>query len=96
MHTIDKKLISHEEDEWLVLKSPHLTMPNRGEKWGKGKLIGVPSTTRYNGGITINDKWYKGIKVLPYTVEKGFRVTSIYACNSNARPSENTFLIEKI
>lgn len=67
------------------------------EKWCNSYLVTYSVSYRYNGGITIGNKWYEGYKVPPPKVPKGFKLTGI-ACGLqlNARPPYATAYIEAI
>ena len=41
-----------------------------GEKWCDGFLVSYPVSYRYNGGISIDGKWYEGFKVARPKVPK--------------------------
>jgi len=48
----------------------------------------------YNGGIVINDKWYKGYKVPPPILSPGFKLVGIGVGHQlNARPPYATQLL---
>jgi len=59
-----------------------------GERWCNSFLVTYPTSVDYNGGIVVDDKWYKGYKVKnKIKLPKGFSMVGIgCGLQMNARP----------
>jgi hypothetical protein len=70
---------------------------NIGERWCDSFLVTYPVSYRYNGGITVGNRWYEGYTVPSPKVPKGFKLTSIgRGLQLNARPPCATSYLEPI
>ena len=66
------------------LQSAPLTI---GERWCDSFLVTYPISIRYNGGTTIDGKWFQGYIVPKPKIPKGFKVHNIgCSLNLNAHP----------
>ena len=66
-----------------------------GERWCNSFLVHYPVSVSYNGGITIDGKWYEGFKVPSPKVPKGFKLVGIGCGHQlNARPPYATMYLE--
>ena len=66
-----------------------------GERWCNSFLVHYPISQTYNGGIVIDNKWYKGFKVAKPKVPRGFKLVGIgIGSQLNARPPMATMYLE--
>jgi len=78
--------------DYKTMPKPKLSI---GEKWCSSFLVTFPVSQTYNGGIVIDDKWYKGYQVPRPKVPKGFKLVSIgCGLQLNARPPYATYYLK--
>jgi len=76
------------------IKTASLTI---GEKWNYCYLVSYPVSYRYNGGISIDGKWYEGYKVAKPKVPKGFKLVGIgIGLQLNAQPPYATTYLKPL
>lgn len=86
--------INKDDEIYYYPEKPTLTI---GKKWSDGNLVTYPVSYIYNGGIVINGKWYKGIKVKEPDVPRGYMLKSIgIGLQLNAQPPIATSLLIKV
>jgi len=80
-------------------KRPVITLNKSQQKrFNQGKSIEVtyPVSCQYNGGIHINDEFYKGFSVPPPVIPKGWKLVNIgVGLQLNARPPYATMVLSK-
>lgn len=89
------------DDEYWHMPVPEISPAsvkhkNSIEK-GQGGEVNYPVSYRYNGGIVINGKWYKGFKVPAPIVPDGHKLVNIgVGLQLNAKPPYATSYLKPI